>query len=85
MQKFEYTITDVLGIHARLASDLAKLASQFQSRILIYHKDQVGDLKRVFSLLAVGAKKADTVKIKIEGLDEKAAAADISTFLKDNL
>ena len=31
METFQYTITDEIGIHARPAGELAKLAKEFQS------------------------------------------------------
>ena len=35
METFQYTITDEIGIHARPAGELAKLAKEFQSKITI--------------------------------------------------
>jgi phosphocarrier protein len=85
MQEFEYTIKDELGIHARPAGELVKLASTFPSEIKIHKDGQVGDLKRIFSVMALGTKQGDTIKITVEGENEAEVAKEIEEFFKTNL
>ena len=49
METFQYTITDEIGIHARPAGELAKLAKEFQSKITIKRKKMRSCLLRTFS------------------------------------
>jgi phosphocarrier protein len=85
MKQFSYTIKDELGIHARPAGELVKLAGGFTSDIKIAKGEQTGDLKRIFSVMTLGTRQGDTIEITAEGPDEEAAATQIEEFLKANL
>lgn len=47
MYTFEYTIQDPIGIHARPAGQLAKLATGFSSKVQICKGDQKVELHRL--------------------------------------
>lgn len=85
MKQFTYTITDPAGIHARPAGLLVKEAGKFASAITITKDAKKGDLKRIFGVMALGAKKGETVTITCDGADEEAAAQALEAFLKANL
>lgn len=85
MKQFTYVITDPAGIHARPAGLLVKEAAKFASTITIAKDAKKGDLKRIFGVMALGAKKGDTVTITCDGADEEAAAQALEAFLKANL
>jgi phosphocarrier protein HPr len=85
MKEFNYTITDPAGIHARPAGILVKEAKKYKSSIAILKDGKSGDLKRIFSVMALGVKKGETVTIQVNGEDEGAAAAAVEEFLKANL
>ncbi|MDR1512725.1 MAG: HPr family phosphocarrier protein [Propionibacteriaceae bacterium] len=85
MITFDHILTDPEGIHARPAGNLVKAAAGFVSRLTIAKGDQRGDLKRILSVMALGAKCGDTVTITVDGADEEAAADVVRQFLKDNL
>ena len=85
MKEFTYTITDPSGIHARPAGLLVKEATKFASDIIIKKGDHTGDLKRIFAVMALGAKQGDTVSISVTGNDEVEAAAEVQSFFKANL
>lgn len=84
MKEFTYIIQDPAGIHARPAGILVKQANTFKSTIRITKADKVGDLKRIFSVMALGAKQGDTITLHIEGEDEEQAASAIEACLKEN-
>jgi phosphocarrier protein len=85
MAKFEYIITDNLGIHARPAGKLVKLAKSFNCNINIQSKGVDADLKKLFAVMGLGVKKEDTIIISCEGENETEAAAALEEFLKENL
>ena len=85
MKTVEYTIKDELGIHARPAGMLVKEAAQFKSDIKIAGPKKEVDAKRIMSVMSLGVKQNDVVRLTIEGEDEDAAAAALEQFLKDNL
>lgn len=85
MKEFSYTIKDELGIHARPAGILVKEAKEFSSEISIEKDGKKGNMKMIFSLMGMGIKCGDTVKITIEGEDEDAALSKIENIFKENL
>ena len=82
MKSITYTITDELGIHARPAGLLVKLAGGFQSKITI---SKEGDAKRIMALMGLSATKGTVITVEIEGPDEADAAKAVEDFLKANL
>lgn len=86
MKTITYVIQDPLGIHARPAGQLAKLAGTFKtSDIKITVNEKTVDAKRIMGVMQLGAKQGNTVTVNISGADEDAAAAALEQFFKDNL
>ena len=85
MKQFAYTVTDKLGIHARPAGDLVKLAKEFNSTVKASCNGKTIDAKRLIALMSLGAKQDHTVTVEIEGDDENAAAEKLEAFFKQNL
>ena len=85
MKSINYMITDELGIHARPAGLLVKLAGGFQSDITIVKDGKEANAKRIMALMGLSATKGSEITVKIEGPDEDDAAAAVEDFLKANL
>lgn len=85
MKEFQYVITDPEGIHARPAGLLVKKANEFKSTVTIKKGDKSADAKRIFTVMGLGVKKADEIKVCVEGEDEEAASEAMEKFLKENL
>ena len=85
MKSINYTITDELGIHARPAGLLVKLAGGFQSDITIVKDGKEANAKRIMALMGLRATKGSEITVKIEGPDEDDAATAVENFLKANL
>ena len=85
MKKFEYTVKDPDGIHARPAGLLVKEAGKYACSISIEKGDKTADLKRIFSVMSLGVKGGETVTVTCDGADEQAAAAAILQLLEQNL
>ena len=85
MQQFSYVITDEIGIHARPAGMLVKVAKNFKSTITLSGKETTADATKLMAVMSMGIKCGDTVEVSIEGEDEAAAAAALETFFKENL
>ncbi len=85
MQSFSYIIQDPEGIHARPAGVLVKKAMEFKSFITISKGEKKGDLKKIFSVMALGAKKNDEITIAIDGEDEENALFSLSELIKASL
>lgn len=85
MCEFTYVIKDEIGIHARPAGALAKIAKEAQSEITVYCKDKTADPKKIFSLLALSAKQGDEIRITANGPDEETVCEKLKEFLTENL
>ena len=85
MKQFQYTIKDELGVHARPAGLLVKLAKQYTSAITIEKNGKTCDMRKLMALMGMGVKQGETVTVKVEGDDEEAAAAAIQKFLTENV
>jgi len=82
---FEYTIKDALGIHARPAGLIAKLAKSFTSEITIAKGAQAVSATKLIALMGLGIKCGDTVTVTVRGEDEEAAEKAVKEFFEADL
>ena len=85
MKTFNYTVKDSIGIHARPAGLLAKLAKGYQSDITLEKDGKSADATRLVSLMTLGVRHGDTVTVRVNGTDEDEAAKAIALFFEQNL
>ena len=85
MKTFTYTIQDAVGIHARPAGLLAKLAKEFSSTVLLEKGEKSVNVTKLMMLMGLGVKCGDTVNFTVEGPDEDAAADAVAKFMEENL
>ncbi len=87
MKKFEYKITDDLGIHARPAGVLVKKAGEFKSKVIIKNlkNQKSADADKIFGVMGLGVKGGDSVEISIDGSDEDIAYKELKAFFEENL
>lgn len=86
MKQFTYTIRDELGIHARPAGQLAKLAKSFpDTTATITREDRSAKLNQLMQLMGLGIKKGHEVTITVEGPAEEAAHTQLLEFFQKNL
>ncbi|WP_325199574.1 HPr family phosphocarrier protein [Oscillibacter sp.] len=86
MKEFTYTIEDELGIHARPAGLLSKLAKSFPDTVVTLTKgDKTVKASQLMKLMNLGVKKGDEVTVAAEGGDEETAAEALRKFFEENL
>ena len=85
MKEIKYTVTDPLGIHARPAGLIVKMAAGYKSAITIDNGTKKADAKRIMAVMSMGIKQGQDIVVTVEGEDEDAAEAAIETFLKENV
>ena len=68
-------VINPLGLHARAAAQLVRLAATFESRITLYRNDdgRLANAKSILSLLALAASRGTIVRLEVDGQDEKIA------------
>lgn len=86
MMKFEHTVKDPLGIHARPAGQIAKLAKGYADTVITIEKNgTVAKASQLMKLMGLGVKNGDTVTVAVEGGNEEAAYAAMKEFFDTNL
>ena len=73
MKQFQYTIKDELGVHARPAGLLVKLAKQYTSAITIEKNGKTCDMRKLMAVMGMGIRQGETITVTAEGEDEAAA------------
>ncbi|RLP10038.1 HPr family phosphocarrier protein [Propionibacterium australiense] len=72
------TISDPLGLHARMAALLARAAEQFESSLWLSCRGKRASLTSQLKVLALGARRGDEVLVLADGLDETEALEAIA-------
>lgn len=85
MVTFNYTVQDEIGLHARPAGMLAKVAKTYKSDILVEKNGRQVNATKLMMLMGLGIKHGDTVKVSVVGEDENEAAAAMQVFFENNL
>ena len=85
MTERRFIITDELGIHARPAGQLAKIASGFSCDIMFGTTEKMINAKHIMSILGLAIKQGNEVIITFDGEDEDSAALHIMSFLAESL
>ena len=85
MKQFQYTIKDELGVHARPAGLLVKLAKQYASAITIEKNGKTCDMRKLMAVMGMGIRHGETVTVTAEGEDEAAAIEAVEKFLTENV
>lgn len=85
MQKFNYTVTDPVGIHARPAGILVKECKKYQSEVTVSKGNKAASAKKLMALMGLGIKQGEAITVAVEGPDEHEAAAQLEAFFMANL
>ncbi len=86
MKQFNYTITDPLGIHARPAGLLAKVAKGYGDTVVTVTKGgSTVKASQLMKLMGMGVKQGDDITVAAEGPAEDEAIAAMEAFFKENL
>jgi len=80
-----FTITDELGVHARPAGHLAKVASGFSCDIMFGTTEKIVNAKHIMGIMGLAIKQGNEVIITFDGEDEDSAALQIMNFLREYL
>ncbi len=80
MPSIEIEITNKLGLHARAAAKLTKLAGQFKSDIYIARADKRVNAKSIMGVMMLAAGLGVTVKLDAEGEDADEALTALANL-----
>lgn len=85
MCEFTYVIKDEIGIHARPAGALVKIAKESESDVTMECKGKTADLKKIFALMSLAVKCGDEIKISVTGTDEEETLQKLKEYLTKNI
>ena len=68
-----FQVTPDQGLHLRLASRFAQLASCFESEVTVSSGGQVANAKSILDLLSLAASRGDWLDLEVRGADAEAA------------
>ena len=86
MKQFTYSIGNSMGIHARPAGLLAKLAKGYGDTVVTVTKGgNTVKASQLMKLMGMGVKQGDVVTVAAEGPAEEEAIAAARKFFEENL
>ncbi len=86
MLQRQLVIRNRLGLHARAAARLVKLASGFQSDILLARSDArhpTVNAKSILGILLLAATQGTPIEVFVEGIDEDEAMESLSKLIEE--
>lgn len=79
----EVSIVNPLGMHARPAAQLVRLASTFTSEIEVAKDGMAVNAKSIMGVMMLAAECGSTVMVRATGADEEQAVAAIAKLISD--
>ncbi|RUO23482.1 HPr family phosphocarrier protein [Aliidiomarina iranensis] len=76
-------IRNKLGLHARAATKLARLANEFEAKVIIAQDGKEVDAASVMGLMLLASQRGKEIEIKAAGKDAEAALNAISTLIEE--
>ncbi|MFT4938097.1 MAG: phosphocarrier protein NPr [Paraglaciecola sp.] len=76
-------IVNKLGLHARAATQLVKLANQFDAVVTLYKGNKNASANSVLGLMMLESHQGETVRLVSEGKDAVAALAAVERLIVD--
>ena len=83
MTRFETRIVNRLGLHARAAAQLVRMANGFSSNVHLIKSSQSANAKTIMEVLMLGAVQGEDLVIEANGDDEKEAVESIVKLIDD--
>lgn len=77
------TIVNELGLHARAAAKLVKLASGFNSEILLKRQHREVNAKSIMGVMLLAAAQGTELELIVSGEDEELAFAQLSKLINN--
>lgn len=87
MQRFEVTVVNQVGLHARPAALFVKAASQFLSAVRVRNLTSgtgFVDAKGLLGILTLGVEQNHVIEVEIEGEDEAEAARTLAALVESD-
>ncbi|MEW6351542.1 MAG: HPr family phosphocarrier protein [Thermodesulfobacteriota bacterium] len=77
------TVTTELGLHARVATSIARKLQNFVCEVTLVKDGMEADARSVLGLLLLAATPGSEVTVRAEGPDSQEAITEITRLLED--
>jgi phosphocarrier protein len=77
----EVRIPNSLGLHARPAAQIVRLASTFASQLELEKDDLTVNAKSIMGVMMLAAESGSTIRIRADGPDEEAAVTALAALV----
>lgn len=78
-----FKIVNRLGLHARAAAQLVKIANEFAAEVTLIKDDVEVNGKSIMGILLLAAPQGTDLEVRVEGPDEEAAMAAVAQLIED--
>ncbi|GHG94699.1 HPr family phosphocarrier protein [Comamonas sp. JC664] len=78
-----YEIINALGLHARAAAQMVKVANRFKSEVTIEAQGQRANAKSIMGVLMLAAAQGTQVKLTCKGEDADACLQELAKLIGD--
>ncbi|BAP57205.1 phosphotransferase system HPr family protein [Thioploca ingrica] len=82
MLKQTLRIVNKLGLHARAAAKLVKLASAFESQVQVKRQQREVNGKSIMGVMLLAASKGTEIELTVDGVDEIKAMEELSQLIQ---
>ena len=83
MAEGQYEIVNALGLHARAAAQLVKVANRVKSEVVLECEGQRANAKRIMGVLMLAAAQGMTVKVTCKGEDAAGCLEAVRQLIAD--
>ena len=85
MVKESFVIENETGLHARPATEIAKIAMKYKCNVNLIVNGKTINAKSPLMIMSAGIKSKTELEILCDGEDEEQAIEELKTFLQSNL
>jgi phosphotransferase system HPr (HPr) family protein len=81
--ELEVTLPAGVDLHARPAAIFVRTAIRFSAQVQVVSADREADAKSLLSVLALGAKRGTTLRLRAEGEDASSAIDALGAAIRE--
>ncbi|NBD12499.1 MULTISPECIES: HPr family phosphocarrier protein [Corallococcus] len=78
-----FEIINALGLHARAAAQMVKVANRFKSEVIIKASGQRANAKSIMGVLMLAAAQGTQVTLTCKGEDAEACLSELKKLIED--
>lgn len=85
MQTRDFAIVNPRGLHARACAGIVGIASRFRAKVSIVVNGRRASARNIVAVMMLTAAVGGTVRVEVEGPDERRAMREIAQLFQDGL